>query len=82
MWLDWSYKHSGKEKALKKTQFSLFIESRNLDLKFVFRFDKENKNLKYFNIQFHFKTKIECHFWPMDCIYVENFVCWNIWINQ
>ena len=33
-------------KKRTEVQFSIFIENRNWDLKFVFRFDNENQKLK------------------------------------
>ena len=58
-----------RKKFLKKQTdiyFSIFIENRKWDLKFVFRFDNENEKRKKFKILFHFKTKIECRFRPTD----------------
>ena len=37
-------KHFMKKRT--EVQFSIFIENRNWDLKFVFRFDNENQKLK------------------------------------
>ena len=58
----------GKKFVKKRTEihFSTFIENRNWDLKFVFRFDDENEKRKKFIILFQFKTKIECPFRPTD----------------
>ena len=52
----------------KRTEihFSMFIESQNWDLKFVFQFDNENEKRKKIKTIFHFKTKIECPFRPAD----------------
>ena len=52
----------------KRTEihFSIFIENRNWDLKFVFQFDNENEKWKKLKFLFHFKTKIECLFRPTD----------------
>ena len=70
MWLIrgvfWHRKDFGKKQA--EIHFSIFIENRNWDLKFVFRFDNENEKRKKFKILFHFKTKMECPFWPTDLI--------------
>ena len=53
-------------KKRTETHFSVFIENRNWDLKFVFWFDNENKKPKTIKILFHFKTKIECPLQPTD----------------
>ena len=53
-------------KKRTETHFSVFIENRNWDLKFVFWFDNENKKPKKIKILFHFKTKIECPLQPTD----------------
>ena len=52
----------------KRTEvyFSIFIENRNWDLKFVFQFDNENEKRKKLKTLFHFKTKIECLFRPTN----------------
>ena len=54
-------------KKRTKIHFSIFIKNRNWDLNLVFRFDNENEKRKKIKILFHFKTKIECPFWPTDC---------------
>ena len=49
-----------KDFVKKRTEihFSIFIQNRNWDLKFVFRFDNENEKRKKFKILVHFKTKM------------------------
>ena len=62
----WHRKDFVKKKERTEIHFSIFIENRNWDLKFVFRFDNENEKRKKFKILFHFKTKIQCHFRPTN----------------
>ena len=58
-----------KDFVKKRTEvhFSIFIENRNWDLKFAFRFDNENEKRKKIKTLLHFKTKLECPFRPTDC---------------
>ena len=42
-------------KKRTEVHFSTFIENRNWDLEFVFRFDNENEKRKKTETQFHFK---------------------------
>ena len=55
-------------KKRTEVHFSIFIENRNWDLKFVFRFDNANEKRKKKKTLFHFKTKIEYPFRPTDSI--------------
>ena len=69
-------------KKRNKIHFSIFIENRNWDLKFVFQFDNENEKRKKFKILFHFKTKIECPFRPTDCLHKGPFRVFDILKNE
>ena len=53
-------------KKLTETNFSIFIENRNWDFKFVFQFDNKNEKRNKIKILFHFKKRIECPFRPTD----------------
>ena len=69
----------GQKKFHKTTDihFSIFIENGNWDLKFVFRFDNENKKLQKIKILYHFTTKIECTFRSTDFWKMHDFSILN-----
>ena len=60
----WAQKNFLKKRT--EIHFSIFIENRNWELKFVFQFDNENEKWKKLKFLFHFKTKIERLFRPTD----------------
>ena len=62
-------------KKRTKIYFSIFIENRNWDLKFVFQFDNENEKRKTLKFLFHFKTKIEYPFRSTDLRHLEKVPC-------
>ena len=55
-----------KDSVKKRTEvhFSIFIENRNWDLKFVFRFDNENEKRKKSKLYFILKQKSNVPFDP------------------
>ena len=80
-WKDWFFKghlnnvtdqiSTREQKKIwkkKRTEihFSIFIENRNWDLKFVFWFDNKDENHKNFKIRYHLNTTIKCPFWLTD----------------
>ena len=73
IWLIRGVLQHGKNFVKKRTEihFSIFIENRNWNLKFVFRFHNENEKRKKFKILFHFKMKIECPLRPTDFWFID-----------
>ena len=61
---------------------SSFIENRNWDLEFVFRFDNENEKRKKIKSLFHFKTKIKCPFRPTDSTFKYSNQNYNFWKSK
>ena len=56
----WAQKNFLKKRT--EIHFSIFIENRNWDLRFVFQFGNEIEKRKKLRFLLHFKTKIECPF--------------------
>ena len=84
MWLNGGVLRHRKDFVKKGTEvhFLIFIENRNWDLEFVFRFDNENEKRKKIKSLFHFKTKIKCPFQPTDSTFKYSNQNYNFWKSK